>query len=1001
MDAAKTEHVQEPEESSGQSLEEEVISEDVPEAETITDEPKEEKLLLTEAKLEPVEASKTEHVQEPEESSGQSLEKEVVSEDIPVAETITDEPKEETILLTEVKFEPVEASQTEHVQEPGEVLEAVQAPALDSELSSVQSLEKVLISEDVPEATVTGELKGETILLTKENLEPVDAAKTEHVQEPELLQAVEAATLHSEVGSCLSLENKVISGDIPAVLTVTEEPKQETEVRLEPEEKLPMDAAKTEHVQEPEGVSGQSLEVLEAMQAATFISGVDSLLLLKKEVISEDIPAVETVTNEPKQETEVRAEPKEKLPMETAKTERVNEPEVLLSNVKEIVTESKTEEGTSLYVHIVTESIERDSAKELEKQILLKDVSKTDNVNVSIGEIESEVVAQLDQSLEITEDQKTVSITQDLGVEQEDRIPKDKSQTLTAVCVSSVNEEDNNDLVLKKTIFNEETPAPCVDNVAVTNKLKHEVHISTVQVSVEVEKERAIKTAAVEHAVQAQLVTCNLKDVSASTPDDLIEKTSAGTEHLVDRGTSELVLKEETATPLVKDEDNHRVHEQVVDVNIKSAETVVDTVQEVGVTKEVPESVADNLEQEAIKQPDAVTEVSEMVESDRNEVEDQKVMEDNIATVKERQYEAPAVISDVSATEQQVSKDLRQTPDIPGSLDVSIQDHKEDLEETKAKQKKSEAGVTSKEVKSSSEELSPIVTLGNTKLAAPQNTGIISSIGNVESPSSLSFEFKLNIQFGQAKAASPSSTTERNEPVKKTEVSEVRVQAVEVKEPVKPINPTPRAESQKQTEITEVAVQTTELVANLDSTERALITTQPVLLDIGIQAIKTVEPIEQIRSTERLTSSVQATETIQPVGQAQKGDMLMSQPVLSEACEQGTKAEMSVKQNEEENDQDEWMDAEEDIFTQEETEVSLHKVEESLKLRTEREQVEKAGLEDEVEMAPNSKTEEEESQQEMHKAVGTCGIESDDEDFAFALEHSETQTACITTMERN
>ncbi|XP_035850655.1 A-kinase anchor protein 12 isoform X2 [Sander lucioperca] len=945
--AVKSEHIQESEavqvhtlaseESSVQSLEKELISEDVPEAAKVTGEPKEEKEMRAEPEEKlPMEATKTEHVQELEGVSGQSLEEEVISKDVPEAATITDEPIEEIILLTEVKFEPVEASQTEHVQEPGEVLEAVQAPTLDSEESSVQSLEKVLISEDVPDATVTGELKGETIPLTEENLEPVDVSKAEHVQEPEVIQAI---------------------------------------------------------------------------QTVTCASGVDSLLLLKKEVISEDIPAVETVTNEPKQETDVRAEPKEKLPMEAAKTEHVKEPNVLLSNVKEIVTESKTEEGTSVYVDVVTECIERDSAKELEKQILVKDDPKPDNVNVSIDEIESEVVAQLDHSLEITEDQKIVSITQDLGVEQEECIPEDELQTLTAVCVSFVNEEENNVLVLEKTAFTEETPAPCVDNAAVTNKLKHEVHISTVQVSVEVEKEREIKTAEVEHAVVAQVVTCNLKEeVETATPlvkDDVVETAEEG---------SMVVMMH---VPSVEFEDKHRVQVQVVDVNIKSAETIVDTVQEVGVTeaKEVPESVVDNLEQEVIKQPDAVTEVSEMVESDTNEVEDQKVMEDNIATIRERQDEAPAVISDVSATEQQVSKDLMQTPDIPGSLDVSIHDHKEDLEETKAKQEKSEAGVTAKEVKSSSEELdvktineeaqithiaqSPIVTLSNTNLVAPQNTGIISSIANVESPSSLSFEFKLNIQFGQAKAASLSSTTERNEPVKKTEVSEVRVQAVEVVEPVKPINPTQRAESQKQTELKEVAVQATEPVANLDSTERAVITTQPVLLDIGIQAMKTVEPVEQIESTERVTSSVQATETIKPVIQVEKGDVFLSQPVLSEACEQETKAETPVQQKEEENDQDVWMDAEEDISTQEKTEVSLHEVEESVELPTESEQVEKAGLEDEVEMVPNSKTEEEESQQEMHKADGKCEIESDDEDFAVALEHSETQTASITTMERN
>ncbi|XP_044021628.1 A-kinase anchor protein 12 [Siniperca chuatsi] len=1175
VDASNTEHVQEPEvleavqaptleseDGSVQSLEKKVISEDVPKAETVTDEPKEETVPLNEVNLEPVDASNTEHVQEPEvleavqaptldseDGSVQLLEKKAISEDVPKAETVTDEPKEETVPLNEVNLEPVDASNTDHVQEP-EVLETVQAPTLDSEDGSVKSLEKNVISLDVPEAeTVTDEPTEETLPQIEVNLEPVDASNTEHVQEPEVLEAVQTATLDLLSGSLPSLENEVMSEDIPPAETVTDEPKQTaehlTEVSVELETKeLPENAVKTEHVQEPEVLeavqaptldsedgSVQSLEKKiisenvpeaetvhqtdepkeetipvievniepvdasniehvqepEVLQAVSATSDLEagSLLSLEKEVISEHIPAVETVTDEPKQEIEVRVEPEEKLPVEAAKTKHVQEPEVLPSDVKDIVTETKTEEGALMYVHVVTESTEGGSAEELQKQILLEDVPKpdADNVITSVtDEIESEVVAQLDQALEIAGDQKTEIMPKD--VEQEDCIPEvvDELQTLTAFHVSSINEEASNVQVLEKTVISEETPAPCVDTAAVTDEPKHEVHLSAVQVSVEGEKEKElpsteIKTAAFEHAVVAQVVTCNLKEVSVAIPDVLIEKTSDITEPLIDRVASELLFKEEveSATPLVKDdvaetaeegsvvvmmhvpsvkfEDNHRIQMQVVDVDIKSAETIVDTVLEAGVKEAkkvidvchemvkkvdnlsatpeieeelineenkvtiqqviqhikenlpetIPESVVINLEQELIKQSDAVTEVSELVESETNEVKDQEAMEDSSGIFRGRQDEAPTVISDDS-----VSEDLMQTPDIPGSLDVSIYDNKEDLEETKAEQEKSEAGVTIEEVKSSLEELdvnknyeqaqspqiaqSPIVKPTNTGLVVPQNTGIISSIGNVESPSSLSLEFKLNIQFGQAKAqASPLPTTERIEPVKQTDMPEVGVQAVQ---PVKPINPTERAESQKQKELTEVAVQVTEITepaANLDSTERVVFTTQPVLLDISSQVMEKIEPVEEIKSTERATSSVQATETIQPVRQTEKRAVFLSQPVLSEVCNQETKAEELVKQIEEENDQDVWVDAEEVIYTQKETEVSLLEVEESLEPPAERNQEEKAGFEHEVEVA--SKTKEEGSQQEMHKTGGMCEIESEGEDFAVALEHPETATA--------
>uniref|UniRef100_A0A8C4IB50 A kinase-anchoring proteins AKAP-5 and AKAP-12 calmodulin (CaM)-binding domain-containing protein n=1 Tax=Dicentrarchus labrax TaxID=13489 RepID=A0A8C4IB50_DICLA len=811
-----------------------------------------------------------------------------------------------------------------------------------------------------------------------------------------------------------------------------------------------------------------------------------------------------------------------------------------------------TEEATILEIHRRFDATAFKTGLSVEELEAINELSATpqtesiSEVNDSVStEIVSEVLTEEFNTAEIAEDEvHDVNLTHpEESIKELERFDE-KPEALEAVKASTLDSEESSVQSLEKEVISEDIP----EAESVTDEPKQTG--DAVEVSVEGEKETELpdtetKTAAVEHAVLAEVVICNLKDVSVAIPDVLIEKTSEITEPLIETMASELEFKKEVeaATPLVKDdvtetaeegsvvmmmhvplvtfEDNHRIQVQVVDVNIKSAETIVDSVLEVGITeakevidvchetvekvdnlsampeieeeiineennvaiqeviqhvkKNLPETISkpvvvNLLCQEVIEQPDAVTKVSEMVESESNEVEDQKVMDDSIGTFSERQDEAPAVISDDSATGQQVSEDLMQTPDILGSLDVSIDDHKEDLKETKAELKSSEVGVTAEEVKS--EELdakqiheqaqitqiaqSQIVTPSNTGLVVPQNTGIISSIGNVESPSSLSLEFKLNIQFGQAKApASPPPMMERIAPVKQTDVSEVGVQVVEAVEPEKAINPTQRAESQKQPELTEVAVQATEITepaANSDSTERAMITNQSVLLDVGIQAIETVEPVEQVKSTETVTSSVQATEitepatntnstervvitnqpvlldvgihametvepveqikstetvtssvhatkTIQPVRPTEKREVFLSQPVVSEACQasQETKAEEPVKQTEE-NDQDVWMDAEEVIYTQEETELSFHEVDEPPEPQTEIEQEEKAGLGHEVEMAPNFKTEEEESQQEMHK-TGTCEVESEGEDFAVALEHLEIATASATTME--
>uniref|UniRef100_UPI0037E79FCC cytadherence high molecular weight protein 1-like n=1 Tax=Semicossyphus pulcher TaxID=241346 RepID=UPI0037E79FCC len=250
-------------------------------------------------------------------------------------------------------------------------------------------------------------------------------------------------------------------------------------------------------------------------------------------------------------------------------------------------------------------------------------------------------------------------------------------------------------------------------------------------------------------------------------------------------------------------------------------------------------------------------------------------------------------------------------------------------------------------------------------------------------------------------AKAPASQTpeaERIESLTLTDVSEVGGQAVES---IKPINPTQRAESQ--TDLAVIYVQATEITepgANLDSTKRALITTQPVLLDDGIQETEIVEPGEQIKSTVRVTSSVQATETIQPLSETEDREVLLAPPAQSEACEE-TKAEEHVNNTEEENDQDVWMDAEEVIYAQAETEVSFLEVEEPLEPQAESAQEEKAGLEVEVEIAPHSKTEEEESQEEVYKTGETGEIESEGEDFAIALEHQEYATLSIATMEWN
>uniref|UniRef100_A0A3Q3WQ66 A kinase-anchoring proteins AKAP-5 and AKAP-12 calmodulin (CaM)-binding domain-containing protein n=1 Tax=Mola mola TaxID=94237 RepID=A0A3Q3WQ66_MOLML len=884
-------------EANVQSPEEKVKSEDTPLLETVIDEPKQMTELLSIAETDKKEPPvKPEHVQQPEvlqatsldseESSIPSLEKEVQSENIPKEEKVTEEPKEETLLLAQDNLEPVGDPKT--VQEP-DVLQIVQAPLLDSEEGNIQLLDKDMISENVSKAeTVTDKPKEELMLLTEANLEPVDVSNT--AQDHQELQDTQEPPLNSEEGIIQTCEKEVISDTHSKAETVTDEPKDETS-RLTPVNLEPVDASET--VQEP--------KELQDAQAATFSSEAGSPLSLKIGAQSEDI-TVETVADQPKQ----------------------------------------------------------------------------DNKN-----------------------KKVVS---------EEKLEVEECKTEHAVHESYLNEELSNVQVLGKTVCYGDTSAPCVNNAAVTDEPKQEVNLTTQQISVEQEKESGpqgieMKTVAVEQALLPQMVQNNLNDVSEAVPDILIEKTPEMTEPSTDTVAAEQVFNEEVqgATTLMKDdvagtaekgnvvvmmqvpsvklEDNHSIEMQVVDetsvdpavkagvIEAKHAidvccETIekLDTLsattgtkkevihEEVTVVRQdvkdtVPESLVGNLEQEDTKNRDSITRESEMAGCESREMDYQTAVEDSTEKVLEQQDEEPTTIGD-SAPEQQVSTDVIQKPDIQGDSDFSSHDHIEDLEETNAELEKNEEDIAvEKEGQTTSEDeqapttqiKSPTLTSNNTELVVSQNTGIVSSNGNVD------------VQFGDRKSpASPQATAQIIAPVIAPEVG---VQAVEADEPVKPINPTQQAESKKQTKTVAVAVQVTEIM--IDAAQ----------LSVSIQATKAVRPVEEITSSDRVTSSVQATETTQSVRQTEQKELCLGQQALSE-----TKAEEPVKQTE--KDRDVRMDVEKVVYTQEETEESFC---------------------DEEEPPEHQKASEEGDKPELGHEVGTVK-----EDFAVAVEHPEKGTTSIT-----
>lgn len=1017
------------------------------------------------------------------------------SEDIRSAELITGECKELAENLIEVTDEIKKKEPQPEVSKVPEVPKLLQATSLHSKEDSVQT--EIQPSEDIQSSEPVTDENKQT---TQHHTEVADEIQNKESQPevPEKVEAVQAAILDLEEGSGQSWEKEVISEDVPHA--EKDQPQEAKMLPITEDKGEALDDSITKDVQEP--------AVLQVVQVVTLDSEEGQPQGTEDEVISKDMGAMETVTGEPKQ-----------------KAVDLMEPEASLPDAENNV--PATDREASKSANAVASSVEVFSTQELETEALLEDVPKPDTDRIT-DETEKK---QPGQDLEINKDQKTESIPQNDQAEHEDRKGEALEEMVPAAYVPSAEQEEeqaSNDQVHCET---------CVDSAEASEEPKYDEDVSTAQVSVDGEKAGELQgteviTAATEHAVVMQVITCNLKDVSAVIPDVLTEETTEIREHLIERKASVMEVKDtfESTTPLEKNnvintaeegsvvvmmhvpslefDDNHRFQVQVVDVDINSAENIVNTMIEVGVTeaKEVidvchetlekvenlsastaikeevnnkennrtvqeviqyvkgnlpeptPESVPDKLEQEVIKQPD----ISETVQSAPSEPEDEKMMDSSGELIEEEDegHGIPA--------EQKESEDQLRISDL--GLDISTHDHTEDLEETQAEQQKSEVCVTAEDA--TSEELakkkdgdttteaqklqstqSQIVTPNNTGLVAPQNTGMISSIGNVESPSSLSLEFKLNIQFGQLKA--PASPPPSAEPVKQLNVSEVAVQAVEAVEPTNLINAMQRAESEKQMELMEVAIQTTEITESeavvshqpklqdvavqemettqpaeqaeseepiiskiqaaettkplkqitekaekLDLTERAKISKQPVLQAVSIHTIETIEPVEQIQSKQSIIPDIQATQTTEPVMQKEKRGLLISHPAVFKARSKEKTAEEPIKQIEEEND-DVWLDAEEDIYTQEEKGASHIKVEEPTEPQAGSAHEGRRREEDpesEFEMAPDTKSEDEEYHQRLHETGGIGEIESEGEDFAVALEYP-VITTCVTQAE--
>ncbi|KAK5623695.1 hypothetical protein CRENBAI_008302 [Crenichthys baileyi] len=939
---------------------------------------------------------------------------------------------------SEDKEPQTDGAQSDHIEE----LIRAQTPIFNSEKDAVKA---VLFSENISSGVTNIEEPEMVTFLSEVHEEQDDKesqTKIHTLESSEVTQAsevtesinvVQEAILESEGSRVEVLEKDVTPYEtVPKAETAEEKPRdiQECLTQVIVEAK---DAPETEYAQEPEAAVAPSLD-----QEAISSEACDV------EVISYDTPAEEMITEE--------------LIMTESKEPPSVELESLPPNTQDITSDVETCHPTT------APSDEESKTQELEQQTVLQDVPQPEDIDIVTEEPERKPERQLDQEtdfkrrdakvgheenvLKNLEELQALTAVHISSVNEDPRRVLEKTTCLeeTQPDMDEVSEQSKNrgDLSEHQEKVEE----------GKTGLLSHaEIKVASTNHNI------------ISHEVMSNLEHVSTEKLNVMVREDLMDKMASETEFVYTVETTTPLVPDDInqvaepsiavvtmRVPSVEIEVNHKVQVHVMDVDIRSAENAVDTVIQVGVTEdkevidvchesiqkvenllatagnegettneeiqvtvqdvmqhvtsnlpETPSKLATENVEQVIKQSETMIEVCETDQKESVETEDGKVINVSSEAVIERPGEEAAVIIENSAitAEQEGLEESKVPSIIPQSSDVSIKDHKEDLEEVKDEEPEvctAARDVSAEELAGKGPKESPleplpctqgqITTPGNARLAVPQSTGVISSVGNLESPSSLSLEFKVNIQFAQAKAPTWPSTapTERTEPVKHVEVSEAGVHTEESVESVRQ-----RDECKKQTELNEVAVQATSITESDASShliQRAVIASQPVLQDVGIQAVETTDMVEQIQSTERAIPKVQAVEVFQSARQ-EKRTVLVSKPLLSEV-----KKCWAFRQSEEENDQDVWLDAEEDIYAQQETQTSRDKADEHVKLQNEGEQKDEAEPELEFEMACSLETEDTESRRDVLKKE-TCEIESEGEDFTVALEDLGTSVSAM------
>lgn len=959
----------------------------------------------------------------------------------PVSESFA---KEETKLVVNV-----ETAETKPSEEP-EILEAALTNNTDSKVASSQMLEKDEIWEDIPaEESVTDKSKDESEVLLEnstevqgENCLQTDAAKLEPPEEPDVVEDVQTDTFDVDNIDQIS-KNKAT--DIVGV--------EETDIvePLRESEPLAKNDVQTEAEQQEDADQTVTAEVL---LTSTLELGTITELMIERQDTLEEVQTQETDIETSQVKTDCEQEVKTETKSDDVHYDEVleegqaamsvtaEECGVLTSQAVE-VPEDITAVGTvsdradqtadtlsyDYKVVDIKEVVQEhtfDMQEGSEKEVLSESTAKTEEV--------SDEPREETQPHIITREPEESAETESEALEA----PKGEMTDLDDGCAQTSNTEEPpkiETVTVEITLADEGDNEPEISTEDTTTDVQPLETQPKAQVSTSsfVDTGR-VEVLSVEFEEEKLTEEDSKSEIESTQPDVLqgkIEPPSLEVKHAEIKEETTLCANDVEAAaatsatedcsvvimnlPLVQFEDNHQIQVQVEEVDAESAEETVDAVVKVCITEttaviDVCQETADEVEELcATVRTEATIEEGSLIVHEFTEQElqhesmtfhgEQEVLKEadtepkHIAKEKFTEQEDKSIMEDTAtdnketAAEHQESKDLRKSPDRPEKSEVSFHENKDKSAEPST-DGKSKVDVVTEQIKLPSPitkevpniEQSQILT-PNSGLVIPQNTGILSSLGSVESPSSLSLEFKLNIQFAQTKEqTSPPPTLERGDRVKKTDVSDVGVQAVEP-EIVPGVN-------QKTAEVVDFPLQGTEIAVleNLDPREPVI--QSVVLLDVGMQ---TVEPEEQTEPSESVLKHSQVTETVLQMEQS----VVFQTPEISEVPQPETQEKEPVKHTDEENDQDVWMDAEEDIDTLEGTEPILPVVDEPTRLHTESHSEENVLLEQRSGKAPEFGSEEKQNERQR----GDRGLESEGEDCAAALEPLDNTTTNTTVME--